>query len=190
MTARDAKVPSAIGFLTVCEHGEQGYFGGYLILNATGRPLEFHCTAPVRPSRAQAILYGPTLRGFVCGDQIGPALAARAKVKPQLICVDVPELLDMRATSEQPIVLVLDDEQDESVGREHRSHSATIEPQDATDSLVRFALDDNPTAISGEWIGDRAEIERTWPTFANRIRLTEPFARIREAIDEARKSAA
>ena len=51
----------AIGFLTVTRDLEQGLFGGYLLLNALGRPLEFHCTAPVRPNRAQEILYGPTL---------------------------------------------------------------------------------------------------------------------------------
>ena len=58
----------AIGFLTVTEHAEHGLFGGYLILNVSGRPLEFHCTAPLKPSRAQEILYGPTLRPFLFGD--------------------------------------------------------------------------------------------------------------------------
>lgn len=187
MTARDSKLPPAIGFLTVCEHGEQGYFGGYLILNATGRPLEFHCTAPVRPSRAQSILYGPTLKAFVCGDQIGPALAARAKAKPLLICVDVPELLDMRASSEQPIVLAMNDDQDRA---EERRHPAPLNSLATPDPLVRFSLDDCPTAVARDWIGDKAEIERTWAAFSGRIRLAEPFARIREAIDEARKSAA
>ena len=51
----------ALGFLTVVEHPQHGLFGGYLLLNHGGRPLEFHCTAPIKPNRAQEILYGPTL---------------------------------------------------------------------------------------------------------------------------------
>jgi hypothetical protein len=64
----------AIGFLTVVEHDLHGLFGGYLLLNETGRPLEFHCTAPVKPNRAQQILYGPTLKPFLYGEQIGATL--------------------------------------------------------------------------------------------------------------------
>ncbi len=67
-------MPAGIGFLSVIEHDELGLFGGYLVLNMAGRPLEFHCTSPVRPNRAQEILYGPTLRPFLFGEQIGQAL--------------------------------------------------------------------------------------------------------------------
>ena len=71
MTAAARSVP-AIGFLTAVEHAEYGFFGGYLIVNAAGRPLEFHCTAPVKATRAQEILYGPTLRDYLY-EQIAPA---------------------------------------------------------------------------------------------------------------------
>src|SRR5688500_11494160 len=66
--ASDA-APQALGFLTVVEHDQFGLVGGYLILNSSGRPLEFHCTAPVKPSRAQQILYGPTLTPYLYGEQ-------------------------------------------------------------------------------------------------------------------------
>ena len=69
-----AHVPSSrlMGFLTVVEHPEFGLFGGYLLLNWAGRPLEFHCTAPLKPNRAQEILYGPTLEPFLYGEQMPP----------------------------------------------------------------------------------------------------------------------
>ena len=51
----------AIGFLTTVASASHGVFGGYLLVDEVGRPLEFHCTAPVRVSRAQEILYGPYL---------------------------------------------------------------------------------------------------------------------------------
>ncbi|MEO0529317.1 MAG: hypothetical protein AAF266_01940 [Planctomycetota bacterium] len=68
------------GYLLVVEDDVHGYTGGLLIVCDRGRPLEFHCTEPVRPSRAQQILFGPTLRSYVCGEQIGGALLAKAKV--------------------------------------------------------------------------------------------------------------
>jgi len=61
----DAKSKPALGFLTVVDHPQYGLFGGYLVLTAAGRPLEFHCTAPIKPNRAQEILYGPTLHAFL-----------------------------------------------------------------------------------------------------------------------------
>ncbi|MBL9124077.1 MAG: hypothetical protein JNG90_10630, partial [Planctomycetaceae bacterium] len=57
MSGRDPQSPPALGFLTVVEHEQLGLIGGYLLLNLSGRPLEFHCTAPLKPNRAQQILY-------------------------------------------------------------------------------------------------------------------------------------
>ena len=74
MSTMDAKSKPTLGFLTVVEHPQYGLFGGYLVLNTAGRPLEFHCTAPIKPNRAQEILYGPTLESFLYGEQIGQTL--------------------------------------------------------------------------------------------------------------------
>ena len=65
---------TTFGYLSTVHTAEDGYFGGYLIISAIGRPLEFHCTSPVRPSRAQEILYGPTLQPYLMGEQIGAAV--------------------------------------------------------------------------------------------------------------------
>ena len=89
MSDNGPKSLPAIGFLTVCDYAEAGICGGYLILNAGGRPLEFHCTAPVKANRAQEILYGPTLKPFLYGEQIGQTLIGRAKVGPLVVVTDV-----------------------------------------------------------------------------------------------------
>ena len=73
----------ALGFLTVVEHPQYGLFGGYLMLNTAGRPLEFHCTAPIKPNRAQEILYGPTLEAFLYGEQIGQTLDQPGQARPR-----------------------------------------------------------------------------------------------------------
>ena len=97
----------AIGFLTVIDHPQHGLFGGYLVLNLAGRPLEFHCTAPIKPNRAQQILYGPTLESFLYGEQIGSTLLGHAKTSPLVVCTDREPVLSLRDLVDLPVALVL-----------------------------------------------------------------------------------
>src|SRR3954471_20719084 len=88
---------TTFGYLSVINSAEHGYFGGYLVVGPLGRPLEFHCTAPVRPSRAQQILYGPTLEPFLLGEQIAGPHAEGAKPEPSLILTNCEATLHARA---------------------------------------------------------------------------------------------
>src|SRR4051812_28420748 len=103
--------PATLGFLTVLEHEQQGLVGGYLILNSAGRPLEFHCTVPVKPNRAQQILFGPTLQSYLYGEQIGQTLVAKGAVEPLAVCTDVEQVLSVRDFVSLPVALVLKEEQ-------------------------------------------------------------------------------
>ena len=96
----------SIGFVSVQQRTDQGYFGGYLLVNSVARPLEFHCTVPVQPTRAQSILFGPTLEEFLCGEQISRALLSRAKIQPQVVLVDAPAALCVRHWIDIPILYV------------------------------------------------------------------------------------
>src|SRR6266436_3505887 len=113
MPADGAKSQSALGFLTVLEHAQHGLMGGYLVLNAAGRPLEFHCTTPIKPNRAQQILYGPTLEPYLFGEQIGKALVSKSSVDPLLICTDLRAAMAVRGVVNAPVALVLADERAE-----------------------------------------------------------------------------
>ncbi|HEY2759740.1 MAG TPA: hypothetical protein VGI75_03335, partial [Pirellulales bacterium] len=97
----------SLGFLAVVEHELHGLFGGYLLLNAAGRPLAFHCTVPIKPNRAQQILYGPTLEPYLYGEQIGATLVNAAQQQPQVIFVDQLAALALRQNVDLPIALVL-----------------------------------------------------------------------------------
>jgi hypothetical protein len=166
-----AKTASGIGFLTVVEHAEFGFFGGYLILNAAGRPLEFHCTAPVKPSRAQEILYGPTLRHYLY-EQMAAALLAKGKTVPHLLCTDLPAMLAARPP-EQAMVLVPD-----------------ADETDTSAALVRISLGGQRVALPAADAHLQAAIEAHWrEASAEQIDLREPFGRIREALEEAQKAA-
>lgn len=174
MTASGAKLLPAIGFLTVREFSELGLIGGYLILNTSGRPLEFHCTAPVRANRAQEILYGPTLTPYLYGEQIGQTLLAKAKSKPLFVCTNVKAALVVRSFVSTPVVW-LDDAQDETVLQSLR--------------LETFEHASYKAATLASCSQDRDAIIKQWKSHAEELDLLEPFSRLQEAIDEAQRGA-
>jgi hypothetical protein len=162
---------AAFGFLTAVEHDDFGICGGYLVLSAAGRPVEFHCTAPVKASRAQEILYGPTLREYLY-EQIAPALLGKAKAAPTLVFTDLPRMLAAACVCETPLLLVLAGSPDEAGGQGQI-----------------FALGKNRMAASGG--AEQADIEERWRRIgADQFDLLEPFVRIREALEEAQRAAA
>lgn len=85
MTIPSKNPPTTFGYLLVVEDDLHGFTGGLLLVCERGRPLEFHCTEPVQPSRAEQILFGPTLREYICGEQIGGALLAKTKLSIGLL---------------------------------------------------------------------------------------------------------
>ncbi|MFW6171844.1 MAG: hypothetical protein ACODAD_15255 [Planctomycetota bacterium] len=197
MTTRGPKPLSAIGFLTIVNGSEQGFFGGYLILNAVGRPLEFHCTAPVRPNRAQEILYGPTLEPYLYGERIGPALLNKSKLKPVSVFTDVQPAMSARPHIATPMTLVLaesmaasDGANEAPIGSESRSLAdSPPEAVPAPNCLCYFELGSYRLAVDPQYPEDETTLVGSWPQFAAHINLDEPFGRIREAIDEARRGA-
>lgn len=165
---RKSNSAPAVGFLTVIENGEDGIFGGYLSLNFAGRPLEFHCTAPIRPNRAQEILYGPTLRPFLYGEQIGQTLLQAAKVDPLIVCTDCPEAMAVAELIDMPVLLVSDEQ------RELRELGTP------------FTLGINHVALARAAESQKSLVEERIGQLAENFDLSEPFIRIHEAIDEAR----
>jgi len=187
VSTSDASTTTALGFLTVLDHPQHGLFGGYLILNTAGRPLEFHCTAPIKPNRAQQILYGPTLEAFLYGEQIGQTLLAQAKNPPLLVCTDRRPALVVREHVPVPVALVLPAEsepppdQDEKLLRLDAAHNGGPK-------LVIFQLGRNRLAVGERSEGDRGLITERLAELAESFDLAEPFGRIREAIEEAQQA--
>jgi hypothetical protein len=187
----------AIGFLTVLDHPQHGLFGGYLVLNAAGRPLEFHCTAPIKPNRAQEILYGPTLAAFLYGEQIGQTLLAQAKTEPALVCTDREPALSVRHHVSLPVALVLPPEV-ERVDVRPDGPTPVIEgsqrrfrldgPHLHAPKLIAFQLGRNRLAVAERADDDRRLVAERLGELAASFDLSEPFQRIREAIEEAQQA--
>jgi len=198
MRSTGAKSNAPLGFLTVVEDPEHGLFGGYLILNRAGRPLEFHCTAPVKPTRAQQILYGPTLEPFLYGEQIGQTLLGKARSEPAMVSTDREPVLAVREFSKVPVVLVFpsDGAVAQEGGSQEEPNAADPSPAkryrcDAAHGRVGcgpvFLLGRNRLAVSVMAADDRESIVACLGELAESFDLAEPFGRIREAIDEARR---
>jgi hypothetical protein len=166
------------GFLTSLESPEHGYFGGYLIASLLGRPVEFHCTSPVKPSRAQEILYGPTLQPYLLGEQIAVALVQAAKLTPRLILTDQATMLLARVLANAPMALLLDGSE-LSVASSGSSRLSTVDG--------RFALGDCGLQMPAGFESEISAVSETAATLAEHIDLIEPFGRIHEAIREAQR---
>jgi hypothetical protein len=192
MGTSDREPPSALGFLTVVEHEEHGLFGGYLVTSLLGRPLEFHCTTPVKPNRAQQILYGPTLEPYLYGEQIGLALASKATIQPRLVCTDVPPVLALRPLVSTPVVLIESGKLDEmAIARDSTAEqglSARIDPpHGSVPPRAAFTLLRHRLAVSAAHAGDPDLVRERLADLPDYFDLSEPFTRIREAIEEAQR---
>ena len=198
MSNSDQKSQGALGFLTVLEHEQQGFVGGYLILNQAGRPLEFHCTAPVKPNRAQQILFGPTLESYLYGEQIGQTLLGKGSTEPLAICTDLELMLSVRDYVSLPIALVLRAE--EPLPQPPAAPPPAdpgVTPQTPTwrvdgahrgsPHLNSFSIGRNQLAVAENRASDRQAIVERLESLAA-FDLSEPFERIREAIEEAHKN--
>ena len=188
------------GFLTITENQRLGLIGGYLVLNHLGRPLEFHCTTPVRANRAQEILYGRTLDAFLYGEQIAQTLIKRAKVKTHAVLTDRLQVLTVQEFVEMPIcymnckvseikqkLSVYVSENNDLPGENHDwvdscACFSTFRWSEHTIGRYKLVFPELVAGTTNETIDELKNVSST-------IDLLEPFERIRLAIEEAQKAA-
>ncbi len=83
-----------LGYLTVQPSADgQAFAGGLLTTDSELRPLDFRCTAAIRPTAIQKALYGAILRQHVFVDLLGLTLVRGADPQPDLILFEDPVLL-------------------------------------------------------------------------------------------------
>jgi hypothetical protein len=192
-----------LGFFSVCPHADGGFIGGYLILNGVGRPLEFHCTTPVKPTRTQEILYGATLKPYLFGEQIAPALIAKAKTAVHLVCVSQWESLSLASQIAEPVVLVCPESREPypaedghdpvSPQFQFSSEAGTSSRGQRSGVIERIALPAWQTVRIGKNCLVVAAIRPEAPKEVTQLLgpwemgldLLEPFERIQAALEEA-----
>jgi hypothetical protein len=175
-----------LGFLTAVEDAERGYLGGLLITNRFGRPLEFQCTAPVKPNRTQQILYGPTLRPYVLGELIGRTLLEKVGVKPHLVLVESLDLLELRAATSTPIVSMVSAATSSKSKIGDETENQLNEQNGQSDRALpnSMRLGNEAVMFHTSHDEDRTEIEKFAKLVPADADLREPFERVREALVE------
>ena len=153
-----------LGFLVVTQENGS-YVGGYLVVNSLGRPLEFRLSSAVQPNKVQQVLYAGTLVPYVCGELIGKALVDKAAVPVQLVVTTCEAALDLRRKLDIPVAYL-------------------AEPEDKRPGLEAPG---GRLLCHGDYGGDPAAIKELVAKLEGGLSLAEPFARVREAMGEARK---
>jgi len=156
----DRQAGLSLGFLTVL-HDAAGYTGGYLVTNAWGRPLEFRLTTPVQPNRVQEILYGATLADYIHTDLIGRTLVDKTTATATLIVTDTLAVLPLASRISVPVVAV-------------------------GGSDAHFVFEHARSTLPLACAEGQAAIEALLANVDAAVDLAEPFARIRDAVREAR----
>ena len=167
-----ASAPINLGFLTVL-HEANGYLGGYLVTNNWGRPLEFRLSTAVQPNRVQQILYAATLKPYLCADLIGKTLVDKTSAIAQLVVTDTQDVLELRPRVEAPVVWLAPPE--------------AVLPEGADNCVKPAEAGRGPVLVHPRYPADVAVVREMLAGMEGILDLTEPFARIREAIGEARK---
>jgi hypothetical protein len=167
-----------LGFLAAMEVPNRGYVGGLLVTNRFGRPLEFQCTAPVRANRTQEILYGPTLRPFLLGELIGKTLVERVDVKPHLVLTEQTDLLELRNHVSIPVALV----NEESIAAHPQSSPLLEAAPEASETSIQIGR--HVLRFHQAHQQDREAAQQATRVVSNEVDLSEPFDRIREALNE------
>ncbi|MGL6194496.1 MAG: hypothetical protein ACRC2T_06700 [Thermoguttaceae bacterium] len=200
MSVTGSEKEENLGFITVIDHVRFGLVGGYLILNPVGRPVEFHCTAPVRANRAQEILFGNTLKTYLYGEQIAQVLIRKAKSPVLYVITDTPEVLAAQDFVQVPVVLVKDQQKNNDYD-ESENGQAQLHPIKSVVGLnptkwKEITCPDSPINANAKlWLPVEneqgvTEISEQLSLFAKLLDFTEPFTRIVLALEEAQKSAA
>lgn len=199
-----------VAYLTVVNDERTGWTGGLLLLNKGGRPVEFHCTLPVHPTRSHEILFGCTLRQHLISEVIGPLLIEKCRTPISLLCCNQPESLEINTPKLPPIALVReafeqtldgqvhqspDDDQPEGI--ENESSSTNHPPasnQEPINSVGRNIESMKTLLLAGSrLLVSEQQVDRARAVIVQLADLpdtVEPFERIREAIQEAQSQIA
>ncbi len=172
-----SKTQTSVAFLGYreFERGE-AYRGAILVTDECSKPLEFRCTAPVRPTQLQRTLYGKSLLPHILTELIGGPLITSVREKPQLILIADEAYFDVRRKVSFPVIHV------------SRATESRAQQQDRAKSKSLLLQ-----CASGKFaqveIGAHWEFTSDLDTTGERLRdwfghwdLTEPFQRLGEGL--------
>jgi len=195
-SSKDAAAATTIGYFTTVYSERTGWTGGLLVLNGSGRPLEFQCTLPLRPSRAHEILFGTTLQEHLISEVIGPTLLQKCRTPISLLCCTQPESATLQenlpttsSAAGQPsgrstVVGIIKDD-----GTDQAEDSVQAKRADwrKLGGHCSVSLGNASLLVAMEYLEDAEAAIAGLPDIVDTL---EPFERITEAIREAQSQMA
>lgn len=183
---------STTGYYLANENAEH-FVGGLLVLNENARPLEFHCTAPVRPSQSQRILYGATLAEHVLCELIPKLLINKTRQKPSTILVDRNPLLGCRKNIDVPVGCL---SIEKNVEKQHRDEDRSLSSSIQAPADSELVIGDSAFISAGgfeftihtQFRSDESVVLTALESISKTVDIDEPFERLATAIQEASKS--
>ena len=156
---------TALSYLICPRDAAGGFVGALMVTDARLRPVHFAFVSPIRPTKIQRILYGPTLEEHLSVDVIGKKLLADLPVVPDVLLVDTPELTAVRRIAGVPTAFL---------------QKADSDPSGGNLSSLQYDTGGN--------VDDQDTVGQILASLEMQVDLVEPFQRMREALREAIKS--
>lgn len=133
---------------------------------------------PVKPARAQQVLYGPTIDDFICGEQIAKALVTKAKLKPRIVLTDCAPVLAVSIVSDIEAVML-------DLETQPTSEASLLERPHSQAACNRLELRDQAFLLPSQSKVTESQLDKLLSQLAPNFELAEPFQRIEEALLEA-----
>jgi hypothetical protein len=174
-----ASPKTSVGYVVSLAVADQVFMGGAMVTDASGLPLEFRYTEPVRATKLQRVLYGDVLEKYIHGDVIAVNLISRLEQKPDLFLLTDPALtVALQAAGKKSAALAATRVAPlKELGAEQASEDDEFLLQlSDTGSPVRVTVAPKIEAAR------RAEITSALVGLSKSMELLEPLARVEAAI--------
>jgi len=172
--------PIRIAFLGYMELDKgAAYRGGILVADEWGKPLEFRCTAPVRPNPVQRTLYGETLMPHIAVELVGTPLLRSLEEKPQVVVIQDDVFFDLRNHTDTPVVRI-----------RRQGTQVKVTGDDGSKKAISIAIDSTtgkfqPVILEAhrQFPNDTSAWRDTLAQLFSRWDLIEPFDRLTKALE-------
>lgn len=166
-----------IGFLDYLDlESGAAYRGAILITDSWGKPLEFRCTAPVRPNPVQRTLYGQRLLPHMAVELFGVPLLRNVQEKPGIVLVQNEFFFDLRRHTEFPLVRIRQQGTQVKVSEDEKPSTSLLDS--ASGKFQPIIVEQHP-----EYPDDRQTCLETLRDLFQRWDIIEPFERLKKALE-------
>jgi hypothetical protein len=160
-----------IGFVVVVEREDGSCEGSYLCTDLSGVPVEYRYTSPIKPTRAQKLLYGAALERELFGRCIAGVLLKNVEHKPAAVLTDRELVFRGSDGYDFPVFQV-------TFGAPGHGDSETTRSVETPAGTIGLRWRDKDAPRANELVERLCGVE-----------LKEPFARAQNILEEVRRMA-